>query len=157
MSGVDIIKIVRACANRLVREYFTFNLDVEDLVSEGYLIACEQVGKFDKKRGVDLGTYIYSEVYLRLKNYVSRDTLKHEVDRVSLTFLDDERCTEIDERAMDLRKVRERMKGQDADIYDCISLGYSYREIAAILGISKSGIERIVKTWRGKYGDGSQG
>lgn len=152
MSGIDIVRIVKSIANRINREY-GHRLDVDDLVSEGHLIAVERAPHFDSSKGMSLSTYLYGEVYLRLRNYVSRDTMKHEVGRERLEQADREgRHSELPYDSIALGQIRDGLGEDQRKIFDGISEGFSYRELSETTGLSKSAIGRIVQGWREQHG-----
>lgn len=150
MTGLELEKLVRSIVRR-VRMEVEDELEYDELVSEGYLIACEAMQTYDLRKGAKISTYIYQEVYGKLRNYVSRDILKHQYgngsrvdmkEAMGATYEDDL------ETAMDLQLFREKLTEEDGMLFDLLKDGYTMKQIADILGKSASYVSKRVSKWK---------
>ena len=154
---IDLEALVKSIANSIAKDYPDYNLDKEDLIGEGYLIACEQAKNFKYTKGASIRTFLYTQVSHRLRNYVNRQMLKAshgtaEMQRVSMehvdaeTSYDEEKDTKI--QLDDFRLSLETEEEQR--VFDAMRSGCTYREISASLGISTGTISNMVNRWHNK-------
>jgi len=154
---IDLEAIVKSIANSIARDYQDYNVDKEDLLSEGYLIAVEQIKNYEVTKGASVSTFIYQQVSQRLRNYVSRQVLKashgtEQMHRVSMEHVDSEMAYDeekdtkilLDDFKLSLETEEER------EVFSMMRLGFTYREISDSQGISIGTISKMVKNWGDK-------
>lgn len=154
MTQKDLEVLIKGVVRRLAFEYDGFNLDKEDLLSEGYLVAVEQMPLYDHTKGTSVNTYIFQQVSYRLRNYVARVVLKgshgtEEMRRVSMDNVDKETSESMDlETKIRLDEFRLSLEPPlETMVFDALRAGYTYREIEAQTRLSTTGIARLVKKW----------
>lgn len=153
MVGIDLEVLIKGIIRKIANEYNGFPLDKEDLLSEGYLIATEQMLNYDYTKGASVETYLYTQVLGRLRNYVSRVELKatygtEVMQRVSMENVDREVSTSIDlDTNMALNEFRLSLEPDERVVFDALRVGYTYREISSGLNISTGYISKMVRRW----------
>lgn len=126
----DLERIVRNIASKLSREFPDIELD--ELVSEGYIIAVEAMEKYNPKLASE-STFIYGQVSGRLRNYANRvltDHLKVDLDHAKHLFVEDDRTSVI------LDQIERRIDGENLKTFKLLREGKNHREAAEILGVS---------------------
>lgn len=159
MRGPELEKLMRSIVNRVATEYQGFNVDRDDLLSEAYLIAVQFAKGYDKKKGASMSTYLYTQVYGRLRNYVQRAIMPqmHGTEqnrRVSMDLVDQEVSYSHDmETKITLDEVGMSLETEeDKVMFGAMREGYTYREIAKEMGVSLTYVANRVSTWRERFG-----
>jgi RNA polymerase sigma factor (sigma-70 family) len=154
MVGNELEVLVKGIVKKIIAEYSGFNLDREDLISEGYLIAVEQTPSYNPAMGASLNTYLWQQVSFRLRNYVSRVSMKasygtEEMQRVSMEQIDQEVsiCSDL-ETKMDLDEFALSLGTLEKTAFDMMRAGYTYRQISGNTRLSTGSIANMVKRWR---------
>jgi len=144
----------------VVRKILMYNksADRDDLIGQAYLIVTEQIPKYRKGLGNSMYTYLYGQVFGRLRTYVSRDNNKHMyglegMRRVSEEALDTCSYTEDVDTRIDVENFLSGLTEEDRRVALMLSEGCTYREIAEELNVSISSITRRLNTWRLKLND----
>ena len=156
--------------SHIVRKYYSSNKNSEDLVSVGTIGLVKAVDSFDPKNGARFATYaakcVQNEILMyfrsqkKLSNEVSiNETIDIDKDGNPLTYIDvisceESICDEVDRAlrsAQALRYVNRLLSDREKKI---IMLRYGLsgkeplpqREVADMLGISRSYVSRIEKS-----------
>jgi len=156
LGVVNVEAIVKSLANKITREYHGFNLDTEDLVSEGLLIATEQMRNYRHTEGASLSTYLFRQVDGRLRNYVRRKVIKATHGTEALQRVEEDKLDEVlfseevrREQKLTLDAFRESLETErEVKVFDMLRCGYTFREIASTLGISTGSISNLLTSWR---------
>lgn len=159
MKGNELEKLMKSIVNRVANEYAGFNVDREDLLAQAFLIAVEFSDGYDKNKGASMSTYLYTQVYGRLRNYVHREVLPGDhgpegMQRVSMELVDQEVSISDDvETKILLNEIAMSLETEeDRTIFSAMRAGYTYREIAKEMKISIGYIAGRVNEWRSMYG-----
>lgn len=154
----------------IVKKYYTAGCDQDDLISIGTIGLIKAIGTFKNEKGIRLATYaarcIENEILMYFRNlkktsqdvYIS-DPIETDKEGNTLTLIDviaDESdiADEIDTK-IKIEKLRVIIGGVlDEREYKIISMRYglgggdelTQREVAKILGISRSYVSRIEKS-----------
>ena len=153
----------------IVKKYYTANCEQEDLISIGTIGLIKAISTFRNEKGIRLATYaarcIENEILMYFRNlkktsqdvFIS-DPIETDKEGNTLTLIDviadDGDITEEIDKKMKIEKLRVIIGGVlDEREYKIISLRYglggrnelTQREVAKLLGISRSYVSRIEK------------
>jgi RNA polymerase sporulation-specific sigma factor len=152
----------------VIKKYYTTSSDQDDLISIGTIGLIKGISTFNPDKHVKLPTYagkcIQNEIFMYFRNQKRRqgeqslnDVLNTDKDGNPLEFMDivsdDEtpaELLEIIETRKQLRRILTKLSGRERQIVE-LRYGFSgthpltQREVAQILGISRSYVSRIEK------------
>lgn len=152
----------------VVRKYETSGEDIEDLISIGTIGLIKAINTYNHERGVRLATYaarcIENEVLMHLRNTrklrqevsiydpIGYDKEGNEISLIDILTTDSE-ILETIETKMQGEKIKDKLdnlSGREREVIEmryglCNGLKATQRDIAKILGISRSYVSRIEK------------
>ena len=154
----------------IVKKYSNYGKETEDMLSIGTIGLIKGINSFDASKGTRLATYIArcieNEILMDIRNYkkhqkevslqepIGTDKEGNEVNLIDIIATEDENIAEKLDLKRQIKnlyeKIKNILKGQEKEV---IALRYglfngeemTQREIAHMLGISRSYVSRIEK------------
>ena len=143
--------IVTASAQR-VHDMYPDSCELDDLISQGYLIALEKVDLYDNQRGASLSTYLNRAVEYGLSDYVRRTLIKEDtLGGLRVDVEGDVGSGDISsqvEAKEALSKLLCGLTGKQKVCIEMLSQGYSMREIGEEVGLSKQRVYQLIQEVR---------
>jgi RNA polymerase sporulation-specific sigma factor len=151
------VNVIVIKANKLSRGYSRFNRqDAEDFISEGFLALLSAIRTFDESKG-SFSAYANACIDNRMKNALgkARRTLifSEEFDPALIKEQSpgaEELVIEKESRKEILGKIGKILSAREYEVFEMYLNSFSYRQIAARLGISVKSVDNSLSRARAK-------
>ncbi len=148
---MNLRAVVIASAKR-VHDMYPDSSELDDLISQGYLIALEKIDSYDEERGASLGTFLNRAVEYGLSDYVRRTLIKEDtLGGLRVDVEGDIGSEDISVRVESkeaLSKLLCGLSGEQKVCVEMLSQGYSMREIGEEVGLSKQRVYQLIQDVR---------
>ncbi len=153
MRAKDIERLIKSVVNKVYKMYP--DVEWDDLVSQGWLIVTEKIGRYDKDRGASLSTYLYHQIQGGLQDYIQRVLLK-ELNMRGMRVHGEDAGASVDiqdqvEAKLTVESILKRSKGTSRLVIASMMRGNNQTEAARDIGISRQRVGQVIKEIREEY------
>lgn len=160
--------LIKTLSNKMFKYCYETGLELSDLYQEGMLALNLAVNSFDEQKNIRFSTFARKCIERRIAStIISSRRQKHKFlnESVSLEFSDDERykldillkdsssnpenvLVEYEQNELLLNNLKEQLTNLEVNVLDLKLDGFSYSEIASILGKNRKCIDNAVQRIR---------